>query len=340
MLEKSKFTVSASPHVRGKATVRGIMLDVIIALVPSLIAGIIIFGPRAIMVTAVSVLVCLLSEYLTNKAFKRPNTLGDLSAVVTGILLAMNMPVTIPYWMLAIGAVVAIVVVKQFFGGIGQNFVNPALAGRIVMLMSFSGAMTNFPTAFAWRNSADAVTSATPLAQLGDVNSCGFLIPDINVSQSIPSFTELFFGMHSGSIGEVCSVAILLGFIYLVARRVIGFAIPLSFVGSFALIMLIAGRGNLNYMLYHILSGGLLLGAVFMATDYSTSPIGTRGKIIFGIGCGVVTAVIRLFGSLPEGVSYAILMMNVLVPLIERIALPKPFGTEKQIMKKAEEAAS
>lgn len=322
-------TVSASPHVRSSDTVTGIMLDVIIALVPSLVASIAIFGFRSLLVTAVCIGCSVLFEFLSRKIMKRDTTIGDLSAVVTGMLLAFNLPVSIPLWMCAVGSFFAIVVVKQFFGGIGQNFVNPAIGGRIVMLVSFSSAMTNWTEPLAWRNGVEAATTATPLS----------LLKHSTDTSELPSILNMFLGIRGGCLGEVCAVAILIGGIYLVARKVIKPTIPLCFVGTVAVIMLIAGKGDLEFMLYEILGGGLLLGAVFMATDYATSPITTKGKILFGIGCGVITSVIRLFANLPEGVSYSIILMNILVPHIEAITKPKPFGTEKKQKKEEEKAA-
>lgn len=325
-----KLTVSASPHIHSSDTVTGIMLDVIIALIPSLIASIVLFGFRSLLVTAVCVACSVLFEYLARKIMKRDMTIGDLSAVVTGMLLAFNLPVSIPLWMCVVGSFFAIVVVKQFFGGIGQNFVNPAIGGRIVMLVSFSSAMTNWTEPFKWRGGADALTTATPLSVLKHSRE---------ITSELPSLLEMFLGIRGGCLGEVCAAAILIGGIYLVARKVIKPIIPLCFVGTVAVIMLIAGKGNIEFMTYEILSGGLLLGAVFMATDYATSPITTKGKIIFGIGCGLITSVIRLFANLPEGVSYSIILMNILVPHIERITTPKPFGTEKAGKKEEEKTA-
>lgn len=313
-------TVSASPHVQSHETVTGIMLDVIIAMVPTLVASVVIFGFRSLLVTAVCVISCVLFEFLARKIMKRNFTLGDLSAVVTGMLLAFNMPVSIPLWMCVVGSFFAIVVVKQFFGGLGQNFVNPAIGGRIVMLVSFSSAMTNWTSPVNWKNGIDAVTTATPLASLKDGA----------VSADLPSLWEMFLGLRGGCIGETCAVTLLIGLIYLLARRVIKPIIPLCFVGTVAVIMLIAGKGDFEFMLYEILGGGLLLGAIFMATDYATSPITNKGKVIFAIGCGIITAVIRLFANLPEGVSYSIIIMNILVPHIESLTKPRAFGEEKE----------
>lgn len=320
MVNGKMLTVSASPHVRAKNTTRGIMLDVIIALVPSLIASVIFFGPRALAVTATTVITAVLSEYIARKAMKRHNTIGDLSAVVTGLILAFNLPVSIPLWIAAIGSIVAIIVVKQFFGGIGQNFANPAITARIVLLLSFATQMGNWTKPLSWLS--ETVTTATPLAQ----------------GAELPSLFDMFIGNRAGCLGETSAIALIIGGIYLIARKVISFKIPVSYIGTVAVIMLIAGKGDFEYLAYQLMSGGLLIGAFFMATDYSTSPINTDGKYIFGIGCGVITCLIRLFGSLPEGVSFAILIMNLLVPLIERITTPKPFGTPKK-EKKAKEAA-
>lgn len=313
-------TVSASPHVRSKDTSVGIMRDVIIALCPALIASVVIFGLRALLVTVVTVASCVLSEYLSRKIMKRSNTIGDLSAVVTGLLLAFNLPATIPLWMAAIGGAVAIVVVKQFFGGIGQNFVNPAIAGRIVLLLSFSQAMTTWPVPCGGMfnfSVAEITTGATPLA----------------VAEEELPLADMLLGLRGGCLGETCALALILGGLYLVVRKVISPAIPLSFIGTVAVVMLIAGKG----MTYHLLSGGLLLGAIFMATDYATSPISFKGKIVFGIGCGLLTCLIRLFANLPEGVSFSIILMNILVPHIERLTTPKPFGTPKKEKKAKEE---
>ncbi|MGN0543154.1 MAG: RnfABCDGE type electron transport complex subunit D [Acutalibacteraceae bacterium] len=325
MVDGKKLVVSASPHLRSSATTTRIMLDVIIALMPALAASIAIFGPRVLAVTATTVITAVLSEFLARKAMKRHNTIGDLSAVVTGVILAFNLPVDIPLWMAAVGSVVAIVVVKQFFGGIGQNFANPAIAARIILLISFAKAMGSWTAPLSWRT--DAVSTATPLANITAGNM-----------EALPSLTEMFIGLRGGCLGETCAAALILGGLYLIIRKVISPAIPLSFIGTVAVVMLIAGKGDFEYVAYQLMGGGLLLGAFFMATDYSTSPINTKGRIIFGIGCGLLTSLIRLFGSLPEGVSFAILIMNLLVPLIEMATTPKPFGTPKKEKKAKEEA--
>ena len=326
--DEKLLTVSASPHVRSATTSRMIMLDVIISLCPALIASVLIFGLRALAVTAVTVASCMLSEYVSRKIMKRSNTLGDLSAIVTGMLLAFNLPSSIPFWMAALGGAIAIVIVKQFFGGIGENFVNPAITARIILLLSFSSAMSSWPVPRQGLmvKAVDAVTGATPLAVISEG------------SGSLPSLTDMFLGLRGGCLGETCVLALIIGGLYLIIRKVISPAIPLSFIGTVAVIMLIAKKGDFTALSYQILSGGLLLGAIFMATDYSTSPISFKGKIIFGIGCGVITCLIRIFGSYPEGVSFSIIIMNILVPHIEKLTTPKPFGTPKKEKKAKEEA--
>ncbi len=325
--EEKMLTVSASPHVRSSTTSVRLMLDVIISLCPALIASVIIFGLRALAVTVVTVAACVLSEYLCRKIMKRSNTIGDLSAIVTGMLLAFNLPATIPFWIAALGGAVAIVVVKQMFGGIGQNFVNPAITARIVLLVSFASAMSNWPVPRQGlvNFGVDAVTGATPLAVMAGSEG------------EMPSLLNMLLGVRGGCLGETCAVALIIGGIYLIARKVIIPAIPLSFIGTVAVIMFIAEKGDLSALAYQLLSGGLLLGAIFMATDYATSPISFKGKIVFGIGCGLITCLIRIFGSYPEGVSFSIIIMNILVPHIEKITTPKPFGTPKK-EKKAKEA--
>ena len=325
MVDGKKLFVSASPHLRTKDTTSRIMLDVVIALIPALIAAVILFGPRVLAVTATTVISAVLSEYAARKVMKRHNTIGDFSAVVTGLILAFNLPVSIPLWMAAIGSFFAIVVVKQFFGGIGQNFANPAIAARIILLISFGQAMGSWTAPLSWKT--DAVSTATPLAVLGG-----------ETAEELPSLLDMFLGIRGGCLGETCSVALIAGGIYLMARRVISYKIPVAFIGTVAVVMLIAGKGDLEFVAYQLMSGGLLLGAFFMATDYSTSPIKSNAKIVFGIGCGLLTCVIRLFASLPEGVSFAILIMNLLVPHIETIMAPKPFGTVKEKKEKEGEA--
>ena len=304
-----QLTVSVSPHFSGKRTTQNIMLDVIIALLPALIASFIIFGWRSLLIAGVCTASCILSEFFFEKLCKKENTISDLSAVVTGLLLAFNLPVTIPLWQAVIGSVTAIIIVKQLFGGIGQNFANPAITARIIMLIAFSDTMTKW--AFP-QNSVDAVSGATPLAAAA------------KALDSLPSYTSLLFGYHGGCLGETCSLAIILGGIYLLARKVITWHIPTAFIATVALMSLLCGKDPL----YQILSGGLLLGAVFMATDYATSPSTKWGKIIFGIGCGLITILIRFWGSLPEGVSYSILLMNIFTPYISKLTRQIPLGAD------------
>ncbi len=318
-----KLLVSASPHIHSPETTTGVMGDVIISLLPALAMAVVWFGSRALVLTAVCIGTAVLAEWVSRRVMKRPNTLGDLSAVVTGLILALNLPATLPLWMAAIGSIVAIVVVKQMFGGIGQNFVNPAMTARIILMVSFPTAMARWtaPLASAW--SADAVTTATPMASLA-ASSGG------NLSADLPSLWQMLVGYHGGSMGEVCALALLVGGVYLIIRRVISPIIPAAYIGTVAVWMLLAGHGDLRFVAYELLGGGLLLGAFFMATDYATSPITAKGKWIFGIGCGIITSVIRLYGSLPEGVSFSIILMNILVPHIERLTLPRAFGAEKE----------
>ena len=301
---KELLTVASSPHIKRPDTTRGIMSDVVIALAPAATYGCILFGLRALAVLITSVSVAVLCEFLWNKALKKPNTIKDMSAVVTGLLLGMNLPPTLPLWQAAIGSAAAIIVVKQMFGGLGHNFANPAIAARIILLVSFPASMTRFTEPVS-----DAVTSATPLA-----GTAGTL-----------SFKTLFFGMHAGSIGETSAFLLIVGGLYLVIRRVITPIIPVCFIGTVALLSLISGES----VMLSVLGGGLILGAVFMATDYTTSPTTSLGKAVITVGCGIITFVIRKFGSLPEGVSYSILLMNILVPHINRFTLSKPFGFEK-----------
>lgn len=323
MTLNNKLVVSASPHDRTHKSVRSIMLDVIIALVPALIASVALFGPRALLIECIAVGTCVVFEAFSRLVMKRSQSIGDLSAVITGLLLAFNLPVSIPLWMVPIGSAVAIIVVKQFFGGIGQNFVNPALIGRIVLLTSFPVAMSTWTAPLTWSmTQLDGVTKASPLSDIHNMVSNG--------ASNLPTLTEMLIGQREGCLGETCAIAIIVGGLYLIIRKVISPTIPLIYLGTVALFMLVAGKGDLNFVVYELLGGGLMLGAFFMATDYTTSPITFKGKIIFAVGCGAITSLIRIFGNLPEGVSYSIIIMNILVPLIENITLPKPFGTPKK----------
>lgn len=324
LIQRIKPTVAASPHFKSKVTSTGLMRDVIIALIPALVASVWLFGPNALILTVVSVVSCMVFEYVTRKILKRSNTLSDLSAVVTGLLLAFNLPSTLPVWMVPIGAFVAIVVVKQFFGGIGQNFVNPALMGRIVLMVSFPGQMSSWVAPYDWGTKVDAVSTATPLFDLQNGNT------------PTADLLDMLIGTRGGCLGETCAVALILGGIYLLARKVITPSIPLSFIGTVAVFMLFAGGFDLNYLAYNLMGGGLLIGAIFMATDYATCPLTSKGKIIYGIGCGLVACIIRQFGSYNEGVSFGIILMNLLVPHIDNLTKLKPFGYVKE--KKQKEA--
>ena len=309
---KEKLFVSSSPHFRGKDSTARIMSDVLIALVPVIIASAVIFGPRVLLIVAFCVSCCIALEYICRRIMKRHMTINDLSAAVTGTLLALSLPVTINLFLALFGCVVAIVVSKQFFGGIGQNYINPAIAGRVAMVVSFPTQMTDWSLMgekldAITTGTTDAVTTATPLAG-GD---WGYL--------------DLFLGNIRGSIGETCAAAILIGFVYLLVRRIIKPIIPICFAGTVAVLAFVFGQDPL----FHLLSGGLLFVAVFMATDYSTSPLSSKGKVFFGIGCGVITVLIRVFGALPEGVSFAILLMNITTPHIDRLTVPKTFGTKR-----------
>ena len=316
----------SSPHLRTPRTTRAIMLDVCLALLPALGAAIWRFGTRALAVTAVSVACCVGFEALTRIILKRPQTVGDFSAVVTGLLLAFNLPATLPLWMIPIGALVAIVVVKELFGGLGQNFANPAITARIVLMLSFPLQMTawNIPNGSSW--GADAVASATPLKLL----AADALASATPTSAGLPTLLDMFLGKRAGSLGETCALALLLGFVYLCVFKVIVPIVPLCFVGTVAVFSLFAGHFDLSFVAYELLSGGLLLGAIFMATDYATTPVSMRGKLVFGVGCGLITCLIRFYGGMPEGVSFAILLMNLLAPHIEKLCAPRPFGKEKR----------
>lgn len=309
-----KLIVSSSPHLNGKRTTQNIMLDVIIGLAPAMLASIVYFGVKAVAVILTCVASCVLSEFLCRKVMKRPQTVGDLSCVVTGVLLALNLPATIHPLIAVFGSVVAIVVVKQMFGGIGQNFVNPALTARIILMNSFPARMTHWVAPFDYAATADSITTATPLGILKEGGG------------ELPSYLDLFLGKTGGCLGETCALAILIGGIYLIARRVISPVIPVTYLATAAVFSLLFGRDPI----FDLLSGGLMLGAFFMATDYTTSPLYFWGRVVFAIGCGALTLVIREFGSLPEGVSYSILLMNILTPLIERYIKPKAFGSPKK----------
>lgn len=308
-----KLIVSSSPHISSPVKTKNIMLDVIIALIPSLIASIYFFGIRAAIIVIVSVATCVISEYICRKVMKREQTVGDLSAVVTGILLAFNLPSSVPIYVPIIGGIIAIVMVKQMFGGLGQNFVNPALLARIVLMNSFPVLMTTWYPAGSF--GADTTATASPLANIWT-----------GAADAIPSYMDMFIGNIPGCLGETSALCLLIGGIYLIARKVISAIIPVTYIATVFVLSFILGQDPVA----QILCGGLFLGAIFMATDYVTSPLTNKGKFIYALCCGIITVLIRVFASLPEGVSYSIVLMNIIVPLIERITIPKPFGTVKE----------
>lgn len=305
---KNKLHISVSPHLHRKRTTTGIMLDVIIALLPTTIAGVVIFGLRALAVIGVCVASSVLSELLFNLILKRKQTIKDLSCVVTGLLLALNLPANAPLWQCAVGSVFAIIVVKCIFGGIGKNIVNPAMTARVFMLVAFGSlAKTAFPVGM------DATAGATPL-----------------VSETTPDIMDLLLGKTGGCIGETCAVALLIGGVYLLIRKVISWHIPVVFIGTVFIFSFFVKDFSVSEALVQILSGGLLIGAIFMATDYTTSPSTALGKVVFGIGAGIITALIRFWGIYPEGVSFGILLMNILNPYICSLTARKLFGGGKK----------
>ncbi|MGH4118522.1 RnfABCDGE type electron transport complex subunit D [Clostridium sp.] len=305
------YTVSSSPHIKSNDSVQGIMGDVIIALIPATLAGIYFFGIQAFLVTLISVISCVAGEALWQKLTHRKLTIGDLSAVVTGLLLAFNLPAAVPLWLPAVGGFFAIIVVKQFFGGIGQNIMNPALAARAFLLTSWPVHMTNF--------TVDGVSSATALGILK------------SGAGELPSLMSNFIGNQAGCIGETSVLALLIGAAYLLYKKIISWHIPVAYIGSVFILTFIFGRDGLmtGSALYEILSGGLILGAFYMATDYTTSPMAKSGQLIFGIGCGVLTTIIRIYGGYAEGVSYAILIMSLFVPFIDKFTALRIFGEVK-----------
>ena len=314
--------VSSNPHVRDKMTTSRIMQLVALALLPTTLFGIWNFGFRALLVVLVTVASSVFFEWLYDRPMHKKNTINDFSAVVTGLLLALNMPPQIPLWMPVLGSAFAIIVVKQLFGGLGQNFMNPALAARCFLMISFAGKMTDFAVdKLSGYHCIDTVTGATALAEL---KNSGFTADSISVK-------NLFIGNIHGTIGETSAIAILIGAVILLAFKVIDLKIPLTYIGSFAvfviLYMLGTGKGfDVNYLFSHLFGGGLMLGAWFMATDYVTTPITPKGQLLYGCCLGVVTAIFRLFGGSAEGVSYAIIFCNLLVPLIEKVTKPVAFG--------------
>lgn len=308
-----KFIVSGTPHVRSKDSIQGIMRDVLIGLTPAALMGIYVFGLNALVIMVLSIASAMFFEYLYQKLMKKPITVTDLSAAVTGLLLAMNMPASAPYWMPIVGSAFAIIIAKQLFGGLGQNFINPALAARAFLLASYPTAMTTWsaPTG------VDAVTVATPLALLkaGEITTA-----------TSGDMMNALVGTVGGCIGETSAIALIIGGVYLIVRHVISWRIPVVYIATVFILTALIGRNGVRIPQYEIFVGGLMLGAFFMATDYASSPVTPLGQIIMALGCGLLTTLIRIFGGYPEGVSYSILIMNLCVPLIDRFTEPKIFG--------------
>ena len=301
-MNNENLIVSPSPHIKSERTTARVMGHVLIALFPAYVASVIIFGLRALFLVLFCAATAVIWERLCNIIMKRQNSIGDLSAAVTGVILAFNLPVTLPFWIAAIGTFVAIVIAKQLFGGLGHNFANPAIVGRIVLMLSFPAAMSNWAVPFY--NSDKIITSATPLVT------------------GKAKYIDLFLGKTGGCLGEVCALALLIGGVYLVVMKVISPAAPLAFMGTVVAFSYLVGEDGI----YQLLAGGVILGAVFMATDYVTTPITNKGRVIFGIGCGIITCVIRFWGSFPEGVSFGILLMNIVTPYIDMATKKKPIG--------------
>lgn len=311
----TKLIVSSSPHIRSDETISRIMRDVVIALLPATLAGIYYFRLGAVKVILFAVLSAVITEAAFQKIRKQEVTINDWSAVVTGLLLAFNIPASAPWWLPVIGSIFAIAIVKQLFGGLGHNFMNPALAARAMLLASWPVQMTSWVTP-----GADAVSTATPLAIISGAEAAG---------ADVPSLFQLFIGNHGGCIGETSAIALIIGGIYLVYRGVITPRVPVIYISTVAVITFVAGGWDPKFMIYQVLAGGLMIGAIYMATDYASSPVTPKGQIIFALGCGVITSIIRLYGGYPEGVSYSILLMNVASPLIDKYTSPKVFGEVK-----------
>ena len=315
--------VSSSPHLRSNESVRRIMLDVVIALTPAIIGSVYYFGLNALKLILISIASSLLSEVLIQKLFKKNISIGDLSGVVTAILIAFNLPANAPWWIPVIGSAFAIIVVKEFFGGIGSNFMNPALAARAMLLASWPKIMSNFVLP-----GPDSITGATPLAIIKYGTEAGSSSTVAQAGPELPTLFNMFIGRIGGSIGETSALLLLIGAMYLFIRKIINWRIPVAYLVTVSIMLTILGVES-NQLMYHILGGGLILGAFYMATDYSSSPVTPIGQLIFGIGAGILTVLIRIKGSAPEGVSYAILLMNVASPLIEKFTSPKIFGRVK-----------
>ena len=302
-----------SPHFHDDSSTRRIMLDVIIALIPTSIAGVIIFGSKSLVLMAACIITAVLCEFLFDKATKKDNTIGDLSAVVTGLLLALNLGTDVAVWQAVVGSAFAILFVKCLFGGIGKNFANPAITGRVFMLLAFQSV-----TSFTNPAGVDLVSSATPLVSL-----------KAQAMDQVPSLMQMFLGQHGGTIGEVCILALIIGWIYLSARKVIKWYVPFAYIAT-VFVLFLAFTQSFTYAFYEILAGGLFLGAIFMATDYATTPLTVSGKVVFCIFCGVLTFIIRYFCSLPEGVSFSILIGNLFTPVISKLTRNIPLGGSRK----------
>jgi len=329
-VENTNYIVSSSPHIRSGESTNLIMRDVIIALIPALISGIYFFGFKALTITALAVITCIATEMAMQKLLGREVTVKDLSAAVTGMLLAFNMPASSPWWMVIIGSIFAIAIVKQLFGGLGHNFINPALAARAVLLASWPVRMTTWPIPGA----VDAATGATPLAMLKEginyINGLPVAAGGEMAGQALPNIWNLFIGNVGGCIGETSVLALAIGGAYLLYRGVINIRVPAIYILTVGVLAFAFGKFDINYFVYHVFAGGLFLGAIFMATDYSTTPMTVKGQVVMGVGCGLLTFVIRFWGGYPEGVSYSILLMNVATPLIDRFTMPRKFGEVKK----------
>lgn len=314
-----KFEVTSSPHIRSKRTTQHIMLDVILALIPALLVGVLRFGVQALLPTLVSIVAAVVAEWVCGMVLYHRNTVKDFSAVVTGLLLAMTLPSTVPYWVAAIGSAFAIILVKGFSGGLGKNVFNPALAARAFLMLVWPVYLVRFPKVGAAGTAVDMVAGATPLHHMQ--------MPALPEE----SLADMFLGNIGGCIGEVCSLALLAGGVYLIFKGVISVRIPAAYIGTVAVLTFIFSKGDnaFLWMMYSILGGGVMLGAFFMATDYATSPVTPKGQIIYGIGCGILTVIFRYFGLYPEGVTYAILLMNACVWMLDAYTAPRRFGTKK-----------
>lgn len=328
-----KLLVSPAPHIHGPENTRRIMTDVILALVPSLLVSVYFFGLSAIQLVLVGAVTCVGVEYLIQKyLMKTTPTVNDMSAAVTGVLLALNLPPSAPWWVMLIGSIVAVGVAKMTFGGLGQNVFNPALVGRVFLLVSFPVIMTDWTIPESWfRPGVDAVTGATPLAVVKEGLAQGLTVEQIAAAHPDLNYFQMLFARMGGSVGEVSALALLLGFVYLLVRRVIRPHIPLAILGTIAVfsgIFWLIDPSRYMDPLFHILTGGVLIGSIFMATDYVTSPMSTRGMVLYGVGIGLLTMLIRMFGSYPEGISFAILIMNSTVPLINKYIKPARFAKE------------